>query len=120
MPAPLSLFDRVWARHVIVPNPQGEELLFVDKNLVHEGGTFLAFDQMRAEGAALVALLRADTLDLSKLRELMQAQQGRMVDRIEMGRDLVAERIAAMSAEDRRAFADRLERAFQHGPRGRD
>ncbi len=77
-------------------------------------------DQMRAEGAALVALLRADTLDLSKLRELMQAQQGRMVDRIEMGRDLVAERIAAMSAEDRRAFADRLERAFQHGPRGRD
>ena len=50
MNAPLSLFDRVWARHVIVPNPQGEELLFVDKNLVHEGGTFLAFDQMRAEG----------------------------------------------------------------------
>ena len=47
---PLSLFDRVWARHVIVANPGGEELLFVDRNLVHEGGTFLAFDQMRAEG----------------------------------------------------------------------
>jgi 3-isopropylmalate/(R)-2-methylmalate dehydratase large subunit len=46
----LSLFDRVWARHVIVPNPGGEELLFVDRNLVHEGGTFLAFDQMRSEG----------------------------------------------------------------------
>ena len=30
MNAPLSLFDRVWARLVIVPNPQGEELLFVD------------------------------------------------------------------------------------------
>ncbi len=48
--APLSLFDRLWSRHVIVPNPGGEELLFVDRNLVHEGGTFLAFDQMRAEG----------------------------------------------------------------------
>jgi 3-isopropylmalate/(R)-2-methylmalate dehydratase large subunit len=47
---PLSLFERIWARHVIVPNPQGEELLYVDKNLVHEGGTFLAFDQMRTEG----------------------------------------------------------------------
>ncbi len=53
MNAPLSLFDRVWARHVIVPDVNhagGEELLFVDRNLVHEGGTFLAFDQMRAEG----------------------------------------------------------------------
>ena len=50
MTTPLTLFDRVWARHVIVPHPQGEDLLYVDKNLVHEGGTFLAFDQMRAEG----------------------------------------------------------------------
>lgn len=49
MIAPLTLFDRVWARHVIVANLGGEELLYVDKNLVHEGGTFLAFDQMRAE-----------------------------------------------------------------------
>jgi 3-isopropylmalate/(R)-2-methylmalate dehydratase large subunit len=49
----LSLFDRVWARHVIVANASGsdgEELLFVDRNLVHEGGTFLAFDQMRIDG----------------------------------------------------------------------
>ena len=50
MNPPLSLFDRVWARHVIVANPGGEELLFVDRNLVHEGGTFLAFDQMRIDG----------------------------------------------------------------------
>ncbi len=50
MNLPLSLFDRAWARHVIIPNAGGEELLFVDRNLVHEGGTFLAFDQMRAEG----------------------------------------------------------------------
>lgn len=53
MKRPLTLFERIWARHVIVPNaanPGGEELLFVDKNLVHEGGTFLAFDQMRSEG----------------------------------------------------------------------
>jgi len=33
-----------------VPRPGGEELLSVDLNLVHEGGTFLAFDQLRAEG----------------------------------------------------------------------
>ncbi len=50
MNLPRTIFDKVWAKHVIVPRPGGEELLFVDLNLVHEGGTFLAFDQLRAEG----------------------------------------------------------------------
>ncbi len=45
-----TMFDKIWAKHVIVPSPGGEELLSVDLNLVHEGGTFLAFDQLRAEG----------------------------------------------------------------------
>lgn len=44
------MLDKIWAQHVIVPRPGGEELLFVDWNLVHEGGTFLAFDQLRMEG----------------------------------------------------------------------
>ena len=47
---PRTMLDKIWAEHVIVPRPGGEELLFVDLNLVHEGGTFLAFDQLRAEG----------------------------------------------------------------------
>ena len=50
MSEPRTMLDKVWAQHVIVARPGGEELLFVDLNLVHEGGTFLAFDQMRAEG----------------------------------------------------------------------
>ena len=53
MNPPVSIFDRLWARHVIVADATGaggEDLLFVDRNLVHEGGTFLAFDQMRGEG----------------------------------------------------------------------
>jgi 3-isopropylmalate/(R)-2-methylmalate dehydratase large subunit len=44
-----TLLDRIWEEHVIVSNPQAEELLWVDLNLVHEGGTFMAFDQMRLE-----------------------------------------------------------------------
>ncbi len=53
MNAPLTLFERIWARHVIVSDGHaagGEELLSVDRNLLHEGGTFLAFDQMRISG----------------------------------------------------------------------
>ena len=33
-----------------MPRPGGEELLFVDLNLVHEGQTFMAFDELRASG----------------------------------------------------------------------
>ena len=50
MTAARTLLDKVWASHVVVPRPGGEELLYVDYNLVHDGGTFLAFDQLRGEG----------------------------------------------------------------------
>lgn len=50
MTAAITMLDRIWAEHVIVARPGSEELLLVDLNLVHEGGTFLAFDQLRIEG----------------------------------------------------------------------
>src|SRR5271155_3258937 len=45
-----TLFEKIWADHVIVMSPQGEELLGVDFNLINEGQSFLAFDQLRMEG----------------------------------------------------------------------
>src|SRR5216684_3072804 len=45
-----TLLDRLWSEHVIVVSPQGEELLYVDFNLINEGQSFLAFDQLRKEG----------------------------------------------------------------------
>lgn len=48
-----TLLDRLWSRHVIVADANGaggEELLYVDRNLLHEGGAFLAFDEMRVNG----------------------------------------------------------------------
>ena len=45
-----TLFDKVWSDHVIVVSPQGEDLLYVDFNLINEGQSFLAFDQLRIEG----------------------------------------------------------------------
>jgi 3-isopropylmalate/(R)-2-methylmalate dehydratase large subunit len=47
------MLDKIWAEHVIVARPGSEELLYVDLNLVHEGGTFLAFDALRNEGRAV-------------------------------------------------------------------
>jgi len=48
-----TMLDKIWAEHTIVSQPGGEDLLYVDLNLVHEGGTFMAFDAMRAEGRRL-------------------------------------------------------------------
>ena len=50
MSAPRTLFEKIWSDHVIVVSPQGEELLYVDFNLINEGQSFLAFDQLRMEG----------------------------------------------------------------------
>jgi homoaconitase/3-isopropylmalate dehydratase large subunit len=32
-----TLFDKIWSEHVIVVSPQGEDLLYVDFNLINEG-----------------------------------------------------------------------------------
>jgi 3-isopropylmalate/(R)-2-methylmalate dehydratase large subunit len=45
-----TLLDKVWSEHVILGSPQGEDLLYVDFNLINEGQSFLAFDQLRMEG----------------------------------------------------------------------
>jgi 3-isopropylmalate/(R)-2-methylmalate dehydratase large subunit len=50
MTTPQTLFEKIWSDHVIVTSPQGEELLYVDFNLINEGQSFLAFDQLRIEG----------------------------------------------------------------------
>jgi 3-isopropylmalate/(R)-2-methylmalate dehydratase large subunit len=50
MNGPRTLFDKIWSEHVIVVSPQGEDLLGVDFNLINEGQSFLAFDQLRMEG----------------------------------------------------------------------
>ena len=36
-----TMLDKIWAEHTIVSQPGGEDLLYVDLNLVHEGGTFM-------------------------------------------------------------------------------
>jgi 3-isopropylmalate/(R)-2-methylmalate dehydratase large subunit len=45
-----TMFEKIWADHVIVAAPEGEDLLYVDLNFMNEGGAFLAFDQLRLEG----------------------------------------------------------------------
>ncbi|MEP7031480.1 MAG: 3-isopropylmalate dehydratase large subunit [Pseudolabrys sp.] len=49
MTSPLTLFDKLWASHVIVER-DGESLLWVDRHYVHEG-SFHAFSRLEERGA---------------------------------------------------------------------
>ena len=52
MSALRTLFDKIWQRHLIHTNQDGEQLLFMDRLLVHEG-PFYAFDALRREGRSV-------------------------------------------------------------------
>ena len=42
------MFDKIWDRHVVAQRDDGEVLLYVDRNFVHEG-PFYAFDGLRLD-----------------------------------------------------------------------
>src|SRR2546423_10178224 len=49
MTTPRTLFDKIWQRHLVHTSDDGEYLLYVDRNLIHEG-PFYAFDALKREG----------------------------------------------------------------------
>lgn len=66
---------------------------------------------------ALLQMLRSETFDAAAFEETMSLQAERLQKRGETLRRLLVERIDAMSADDRKKFADRLESAIDRGPR---
>jgi 3-isopropylmalate/(R)-2-methylmalate dehydratase large subunit len=46
------MFDKIWDRHVVARRDDGEALIYVDRNFVHEG-PFYAFDKLRLEKRAM-------------------------------------------------------------------
>lgn len=73
----------------------------------------------RADLEGLVALLRAEPFDAVAFGTLMADQQGRMARQLRLGQEVLQERVAQMSPEARRGFADRLEAATLRGRDGR-
>ena len=48
----LTLFDKIWSSHVVLPREQGPSLLYVDRHIVHEG-SFHAFNALRSRDLSL-------------------------------------------------------------------
>ena len=49
MSKPQTMFEKVWARHVVADGPGGHVLLFIDRHLLHEGTT-AAFGRLAKRG----------------------------------------------------------------------
>ena len=73
----------------------------------------------RADLEGLVALLRAEPFDAVAFAARMAEQQARMERQLRLGQEVLQERVAQMSPEARRGFADRLEAAVLRGKDGR-
>lgn len=72
----------------------------------------------RADRAALVAALRAEPFDSKALDDVAARMQARTLARLDLGQRLIRDHVLAMTPDQRRAFADRLERhAQRHGAR---
>ncbi|HVG80306.1 MAG TPA: 3-isopropylmalate dehydratase large subunit [Patescibacteria group bacterium] len=45
----LTMFEKIWARHVVAEGPGGQTLLYIDRHLLHEGSTS-AFQRLARSG----------------------------------------------------------------------
>lgn len=66
---------------------------------------------------AMLAALRADDFDAEGFEDLLSEQQKEFARGQKIGSRLVAKQIAAMSAEERKAYAERLEEFLRNPPR---
>jgi uncharacterized membrane protein len=72
-------------------------------------------EALARELAAILEVLRADPFTPDALTAVLDQQRARIDERARAGRELLMERIGAMSAAERQEFADRLETAFRRG-----
>jgi 3-isopropylmalate/(R)-2-methylmalate dehydratase large subunit len=49
MTPPRTMFEKIWAAHVVTEGPGGQTLLYIDRHLLHEGSTH-AFARLQASG----------------------------------------------------------------------
>lgn len=72
---------------------------------------------IRERFASLLSALRADAFDRTAVEALLAEQRGAAGARQAVGERLLLDQIEGMSADERAAYADRLERSLRHGGR---
>jgi hypothetical protein len=77
----------------------------------------LSRDQRAAAFGEILATLRAEPFDRPRAEAALSAQAERIQGLEHAVQGALLDRLAAMSADQRTAFADRLEAELEHGPR---
>ncbi|WP_102107055.1 periplasmic heavy metal sensor [Oceaniglobus roseus] len=77
-------------------------------------------EALRQRFEAALATLRMEPFDAARFSGLLAEQRDTLFQRQQLGEALLADRIARMSAAERAAYADRLDRSLERGPRGND
>jgi 3-isopropylmalate/(R)-2-methylmalate dehydratase large subunit len=52
MTQPLTMFEKIWRRHIVVDRPDGYTLLYIDRHLMHDGSVW-GFNQLRRRNLKL-------------------------------------------------------------------
>jgi len=73
--------------------------------------------EMRTSFEAFLSALRAEPFDPEALRRIVNDQQSRITERQNLGRQLLLERIEAMSVAERAAYAEELDRSLHRRAR---
>ncbi len=73
--------------------------------------------ELRAQFEAFLAALRADPFDASEVGRLFSEQRNRITERQFLGQSYLLDRIATMSARERAAYADALDRKLERRSR---
>jgi 3-isopropylmalate/(R)-2-methylmalate dehydratase large subunit len=55
MPAPQTLYDKIWNDHIVEEEPDGTTLIYIDRHLIHEVTSPQAFEGLRAAGRTVRA-----------------------------------------------------------------
>ena len=77
-------------------------------------------EEVVAEYQGVIAALRADPFQPELVEDAFRRQRAAASSRVEIGQKLLMDRLTAMSADERHAFADRLEEGLRRGPRHGD
>ncbi len=75
----------------------------------------------RGDGAAnfsvVISALTTDPYDSAAVRAAVEAQMQQVTRRVDLGVDILLKRFDEMSAADRAAYAERLQKVIERGPR---
>ena len=73
-----TLFEKIWASHVVREMPDGSALLYIDRHLVHEVTSPQAFEGMRNAGRKIRRPeLTFSTMDMRAKRSATRSEMGR-------------------------------------------